>query len=173
MWPCGREPRPTGQGAGHDLVDVRVGVVALVDGGRRLGDGGDRPTPRPADRGAGPASPTQRASTTNVPSESVVAASMARVGPSAATAARRCGRRWALGLLGDPALSSGRDAAQRVERGEMRRGVARPRSLAVRVPAGRTGSEAARAYLSRSGPVSTACAAASRATGTRNGEHET
>ena len=39
---------------------------------------------------------------------------------------------------------------------------------------GRSAHLAARGrYLSRSAPASTACAAASRATGTRNGEHDT
>ena len=40
-------------------------------------------------------------------------------------------------------------------------------------PAHRVRTATTGRYLSRSGPVSTAWAAASRATGTRNGEHET
>ena len=116
---------------------------------------------------ASAASPTQRASTTNVPSGSVVAASMARVAPSAATAARRCGRRWASGSSATQS-GLGRGRAERVERGEVRGGVRDAGAALVRVPA-----RADARYLSRSGPVSTACAAARRATGTRNGEHET
>jgi hypothetical protein len=63
-----------------------------------------------------------------------------------------------------------------VELGGERAGIADADAALVRVPAGRPRvaiSHSGAVYLSRSGPASTACAAASRATGTRNGEHDT
>ena len=79
-----------------------------------------------------------------------------------------------LGFLGDPAiLVCGR--TQRVKSREMRPRVGDADPALVGVPARPTGGlgHDGVGYLSRSAETSTACAAASRATGTRNGEHET
>ena len=84
-----------------------------------------------------------------------------------------------LGLLGDPALLIG-GRTQGVEPVEMGTGIADPDPALVGIPARRDGAASGASgiggvgrYLSRSALARTAWAAASRATGTRNGEHDT
>ena len=74
------------------------------------------------------------------------------------------------GISPNPRCESLAQAAQ-IDRHVATSRVARTRSRPL-APDG-TAVDARTDYLSRSGPASTACAAASRATGTRNGEHET
>ena len=81
-----------------------------------------------------------------------------------------------LRLLGDPAVLI-RGSTQGVEPGEMRPCITDPDPALVGIPARWAGTSLGHRgdgrYLSRSAMARTAWAAASRATGTRNGEHDT
>ena len=175
-----RECGLAGEHPGHDLEDLPpLVIIGLRHRRGRLGDDRDqrvgrRPDgPRPASNG-----PIQRASTTNVPSGSVVAPSRVNGAPSARWRTM-WGSRWTSGSSATQPSSAA--AARRASsRSRCARASATPipRSSGSQRGGRPRASDASasgrrRVYLSRSALARTAWAAASRATGTRNGEHDT